>query len=631
MSSSQDVASVPTRAPGEEKSSVVSMVDLLRRLTGNRLHLLVVLATLVAFSLSYWVAYLLRFEFQIPPPYATFLLLTLPCVLLIKVIVFYANGIYKILWAYIGLKDLYRIMLASAFATGLVVTTNLILFPGLQVPRSVLVADGVLTFMTVGGVYGLLRSLREANARGEDSSVGSLEPVFIVGAGDAGEALLRELQRNRAVGIRVIGFLDDDPRKRGLLLRGVKVLGAVEDAEKLAGQLEVRKAFIAIPSSSGPVIRKIVNTLLAAKLAMKILPPLTKLSAEASFATQLRKVSIEDLLRREPVKLDMGPIGSSIRDKVILVTGAAGSIGSELCRQILEQHPSKVIALDLAETPLHALLLELDGRVKGSDIIPELADVTDQARVSGVFEKYHPDVVFHAAALKHVPLMEVHPREAVRVNVHGTRIVAEASRKNGVGSFILISTDKAVNPTSVMGATKRVAELLIRQFSEEGTHGTRYMAVRFGNVLGSNGSVLPIFKAQLEKRGPLTVTHPEMQRYFMTIPEAVQLVLQASVLGNGGEIFVLDMGHPIYIKDLAEDLIRLSGMIPGVDVKIVFTGIRPGEKLFEELHFISEEMAKTKHPQIAYFRDAKTCGISSVGVRLSEILAESGLGNILHS
>ena len=487
---SLNVAQKQFREP--RRFAVDRLISVARRLTGNRLHLLVVLATLFAFLASYSVAFLLRFEFSIPPTYTFLLTSTLPFILLIKLVVFYSNGIYKILWAYIGLKDLYKILMASVFATGLVAIANLIFVPWLMIPRSVLVADSVLAFLSVGGVYALLRSLREANARLEGRPVGLLEPAFIVGAGDAGEALLRELQRNRASSIRVVGFLDDDARKRCSSLRGVKVLGSVENAARLSADLGVRKAFIAIPSASGPAIRKVVNTLLAAKLAIKILPPLTKLSAETNFATQLREVSIEDLLRREPVRLDMAAIGESIRDQVVLVTGAAGSIGSEICRQILEQHPAKLVALDLAESPLHDLMLELDGRVKGSENVPELADVTDAGRIKGVFEKHRPLVVFHAAAMKHVPMMETHPREAVRVNVHGTRIVAEAARKYRAKSFVLISTDKAVNPTSVMGATKRVAELIIRKLSEESKE-TQFMAVRFGNVLGSNGSVLTIF------------------------------------------------------------------------------------------------------------------------------------------
>jgi FlaA1/EpsC-like NDP-sugar epimerase len=596
-----DTASTPVEANRGERFVHLAQAAL-RRATGNRLHLLVVAITLLAFSVSYWMAYLLRFEFIIPPSYSGFFLSTLPYVLLIKLIVFYVNGIYRILWAYVGLKDLYRILLTSAFATGLVTIINQVLFPWQLVPRSVLVADGLLTFLGTGGVYALLRSLREANARAEGRPTGTLEPAFIVGAGDAGEALLRELQRNRAAAIRVVGFLDDAPEKEGSSLRGVKILGRVDEAASLASELGVRKAFIAIPSAGGATIRKIVNALLAAKLAIKILPPLTKLSSEESFATQLREVSIEDLLRREPVRLDMAAISDSIRENVVLVTGAAGSIGSELCRQILDQHPSKLVVLDLAESPLHGLQLELRRRVTGTEIILELADITDPHRVRGIFGKYSPALVFHAAALKHVPMMEEHPREAVRVNVLGTRIVAEAAREFETSSFILISSDKAVNPASVMGATKRIAELLLHQLSKQGRGRTRFMAVRFGNVLGSNGSVLPIFRAQLARGGPLTVTHPEMRRYFMTIPEAVQLVLQASVLGLGQEIFVLDMGQPIYIKDLAADLIRLSGKIPETDVKIEFTGIRPGEKLFEELRFDSESMATTAFPQISLLR-----------------------------
>ncbi len=584
----------------------VLLFELARRLTGDRPHLLVVGATLLIFAASFVLAWLLRFEFAIPSVETTFMRGALPFVLGVKLLVFFVAGVYRILWAYIGIRDVWSILRASLVATAAVLLLNFLLFRDSMLPRSVLVLDGVLTFLAVGGLYVLLRHLRESAGSSHPIEVPA-EPVLIVGAGDAGEALLREIQRNTHMGARVVGFVDDAPQKNGHSLRGVPILGGTADLREIAYRHGVRKAFVAIPSAGGSVMRRIVTALLHAGLAVKVLPPLAKSAHAKGYVPQLRPVSMEDLLRREPIKLDDQAISAFIRDKVVLVTGAAGSIGSELCRQILDYHPAKLVALDLAETPLHDLLLELQSRVNGKLLVPELADVTDEARIGRVFDTHRPVVVFHAAALKHVPMMELHPREAARVNVGGTRILAEAARRGGVGGFVLVSTDKAVNPSSVMGATKRVAEMVVQAQNREGSG--RFMAVRFGNVLGSNGSVLRIFQAQLERGGPLTVTHPDMKRYFMTIPEAVQLVLQAAVLGKDGDILELDMGQPVRIVDLAEDLIRLSGLTPHVDIKIEFTGVRPGEKIFEELFQDSERMTPTAHPQVSCIRSERDAGL----------------------
>jgi FlaA1/EpsC-like NDP-sugar epimerase len=583
--------------PPEAALAISKIVSLARRLTFNRPHLAVVAATLGIFAAAFVLAYWLRFEFAIPARESSFVISAVPFVLLVKLIVFYLCGTYRILWAYVGIRDLFRLFRATVFASGGIVGVNFLIWRDQMAPRSVVVLDGVLTFLAVGGLYVLLRHLREA---GGLPSHGSAEPVVIVGAGDAGEALLRELQRNPLMGARVVGFVDDAPHKQGHSLRGVPVVGRTEDIREIAYRFGVRKAFIAIPNASGLVMRKLVTGLLTAGLAVKVLPQMGRTATSSGFVPQLREVSMEDLLRREPIKLDDQAISAFIKGKVVLVTGAAGSIGSELCRQLLECRPARLVALDCAETPLHNLILELRARVDEGVLIPELADVTHKERIEGVFQKERPAVVFHAAALKHVPMLESHPCEGVRVNVGGTQIVAEAAKRSGTWAFVLISTDKAVRPSSVMGATKRIAEMLIKTL--DGGQGTRFMSVRFGNVLGSNGSVLPIFKAQLARGGPITVTHPEMRRYFMTIPEAVQLVLQASVLGRGGETFVLDMGEAVRIVDLAKDLIRLSGLVPDVDVKVEFTGMRPGEKLFEEIRLDSEEVERTSHLQVFLLR-----------------------------
>jgi FlaA1/EpsC-like NDP-sugar epimerase len=569
-----------------------------RQVTGGRSHLLVVAASLLVYAVAYVVAHLLRFEFAIPDKELNFMAGTVAFAVMVKLIVFYGWGAYRILWAYVGLRDLLVIFQASLVGSIGLVAANYILHRQYMLPRSVVILDGVITFLGVGALYAALRWVRESEGQSAPERL-SDEPILIAGAGDAGETLLREILRNPLSGVRVVGFLDDDPAKRGRSLRGVPVLGKTGQAKEVARGLGVKKAYIAIPSAGGAVIKRVAGHLLEAGLAIKVLPPISELSGSPSLAPKLREISIEDLLRREPIKLDTKAISDFIKGKVVLVTGGAGSIGSELCRQVLDFQPARLAVLDRAESPLHDLILELKTRASSADVRPELADITDEAGVKAVFERHKPEVVFHAAALKHVPLLQDHAREAVRVNIGGTRIVAEAARAAGAGAFVLISTDKAVNPANVMGATKRVAELMIHHMSRQ-PGPTRFATVRFGNVLGSQGSVIPIFKGQISRGGPVTVTHPDMKRYFMTIPEAVQLILQAAVLGKGGEIFLLDMGKPVRIMDLAEDLIRLSGLVPGVDVKIEVTGVRPGEKLDEELKSNSEDFQATSHPQLSF-------------------------------
>jgi FlaA1/EpsC-like NDP-sugar epimerase len=542
-------------------------------------------------SLAWVLAFWIRFEFDVPAPFRPFMLWSLPSVLAFKSGFLGAAGVFRILWAYVGLPDLRAILRASAGACLALYVLNEALLPVGFVSGGVVVLDGLLTFLGVGGLYAALRTFREAGPRARSRRGPAAERLLIVGAGDAGETLLRELERHRAGEVEVVGFVDDDARKQGRRLRGVPVLGRLSEARAIARARGVRTVYVAVPGADGALFRRIAGPLLREGVAVRALPPIGDLSTASRFLPQLREVAVEDLLRRPPVRLDSEKISGFIRGKSVLVTGAAGSIGSELCRQVLGHRPSRLVALDCAETPLHDLLLEL----RAGSVCPELGDVTDFSRIRTVFEAHRPQLIFHAAALKHVPVCEASPREAVRVNVGGTRNVAEAALRARAEYFGLVSTDKAVNPSSVMGATKRAAELVIQR---RNGGATRFIAVRFGNVLGSNGSVLKIFRAQLARGGPLTVTHPEMRRYFMTIPEAVQLVLQAALLGQGGEVFELDMGSPVRIVDLAEDLIRLSGMVPGRDVRIEFTGVRPGEKLFEELYFDSELVQPTCHPKV---------------------------------
>jgi FlaA1/EpsC-like NDP-sugar epimerase len=569
---------------------------LARTITRGRPNLLVVPANLATLSLAWFLAYLIRYEFTVPGYVAGHWALTLPLVLAVHCVSFHANGVFRILWPYVGIRDALVILRGTACATAALYVLNWLVVPPGIVPRSVILLDGILTHGGICGLYLLLRYLRESRVRTQQGRLPRV-PALIVGAGDSGDALLREIERSKPFSVRVVGFIDDDPDKKGGLLRGIPVLGGVDQALAIAREHSVHQVLVALPGSGGAVLRQVVRPLLKAGLSVKVLPSLNNLSPTAPLVLQLKDVAIEDLLRRDPIRLEEGRIAAILKGKRVLVTGAAGSIGSELCRQILRYRPDRLVAYDWAETPLHDLMLELRTGANEKTVFPELGDVTDAVRVRSVFGEHAPDVVFHAAALKHVPVCEDHPREAVRVNVGGTRTVAEQAMRSSAGLFIMISTDKAVNPSSVMGATKRAAEFVIQELdAEDGP--TRFAAVRFGNVLGSNGSVLNIFKGQLGRGGPLTVTHPEMRRYFMTIPEAVELVLQAAVQGQGGEVFELDMGPPVKIVDLAEDFIRLSGLTPGRDVSIKFTGVRPGEKLFEELYCSSETVVPTTHPKV---------------------------------
>jgi FlaA1/EpsC-like NDP-sugar epimerase len=395
---------------------------------------------------------------------------------------------------------------------------------------------------------------------------------------------------------RPVGFVDDDPIKQKKKIHGIPVVGTIADTKKEADRLDAQEIIVAIPSSSTTVKQKILAASEGCTVPIKTLPSVRSLLGDSVLLQQVRPMNLDDLLQREPIQTDRQELHPLITGKTLLVTGAGGSIGSELCRQIAQYKPESLVLFERYENPLHSLLLELRAAFPEANILPLIGDVAVPDRVSEIFHQTAPDIVFHAAAHKHVPLMELNPKEAIRNNIIGTRVVAEVALKTGVDRFVLISTDKAVNPSSVMGATKRIAEHLVQEFNHAGL--TKFTVVRFGNVLGSNGSVVPLFSEQICKGGPVTVTHPEIKRFFMTIPEAVQLVLQASVMGRGGEVFVLDMGEQIKVADLARNMIVLAGLVPGKDVDIVFTGLRPGEKLYEELFEDGERVEPTTHPKI---------------------------------
>lgn len=513
-----------------------------------------------------------------------------------KVPVFYLCGMYSLGWRHVGLHDM--LLAARTAALGSVLLTLLVFVFGRLLtlpPLYVLIpVDFMATLCLVGGfrisgrVYAELRNGRH-----------SAHPkrVLVYGAGSAGEQLVRAMQSDVQHTYQPVGFIDDDVSKVGTTIHGVKVLGTGNDLGRISSAYRVDELLIAIPSADGPVIRDIVRQARGAGIkVMRSVPPLAQLFSRRLGLSELRDLQPEDLLRRKQVTINPSEVKGAIKGSTVLVTGAGGSIGSELCRQLLQFEPAKLLALDREETALFEIGRQLMGQHGGVDIGLLLADICDSAKIERIFAQHKPQIVFHAAAYKHVPLMEENPSDAIRNNVVGTRIVAEASLKHGVDRFVLISTDKAVNPTSVMGASKRLAENLVRELNSHDK--TKFVSVRFGNVLGSRGSVIPIFKEQLLSGGPITVTHPEMSRYFMTTKEAVLLVIQAAVMGQGGEVFVLDMGEPVNILELARDVIRLAGYEPDVDIPIVFTGIRPGEKLFEDLLTAEEGTLTTRHDKI---------------------------------
>jgi FlaA1/EpsC-like NDP-sugar epimerase len=553
----------------------------------------IILVHVGLWTLGYVLAFGLRFDFDPDHRYVETMYRWYPILLGIRVAVFWYAGLFRGMWKYTGARDLKALVVATTASSIALFAALGILFQ--TFPRSVLTIEWALGLILVGGARFAYRTF---TADLQPAPPKDVKPVrlIIVGAGDAGEALLREVQRNHAARFDVVGFVDDNPAKVHAYIHGVKVLGTVDQLPALVAGHDVEEVVIAAPSAAGAQMRRIVDRCKASGARFKTIPGLDQLIDGRISLSQIRNVDIEDLLGRDPVVLDMAAISAAMRGRVIMVTGAGGSIGSELCRQVCRFGPASLLLVERTENNLFQIHRELEARHPEVPLVPCVADVGDPVRMKELFEGHRPVVVIHAAAHKHVPMMEWNPGEAVKNNVLATRTLADLADSHAVELFVMISTDKAVNPTSVMGASKRVAEIYVQALSQRSR--TRFVTVRFGNVLGSAGSVIPIFKEQIAAGGPVTVTHPEMRRYFMTIPEASQLVLQAGVMGQGGEIFILDMGEPVRIADLARDLITLSGLTPGEDVEITFTGIRPGEKLFEELAVNDEAATRTRHPKI---------------------------------
>lgn len=546
---------------------------------------------LVAVAVCWFLAYWLRFNLSLPEPYLDSAIETFALVLCVHAPAFWLFGLYRGIWRYASLMDLRRIILAVALAA-LVVAAGVFMFRVQSVPRSVLLLHPILLVLVMGGSRFLYRARRDHLLYGRMKLVG--EPVLVLGAGDAAERLVRELLHSSAW--TVVGMLSKDPSRVGHEFWGVKILGSIDELQKWAESLSVTKVIVAMPASTAAERRHAMEVAVQAGLSVLTVPSAEDMLAGRVAISQIRQVQLEDLLGREPVRLDEEGLNDWLRGRVVLVTGAGGSIGAELVRQIARFAPVRLVLFDMSEFALYQIEQEFVLRYPHVAIACIVGDVKDVALLDRVFAKYRPSTVFHAAAYKHVPMMEgENAWQAVRNNVLGSKRLAEAAIRHGADEMVLISTDKAVNPTNVMGATKRLAERVVALLQRDGA--TRFVTVRFGNVLGSNGSVIPTFREQIERGGPVTVTHPDIIRYFMLIPEAAQLVLQAGLMGQGGEIFVLEMGEPVRIVDLARDMIRLSGFSEE-DIRIEFTGLRPGEKLYEELLTDSEQTLPTLHEKL---------------------------------
>ncbi|RME73343.1 MAG: polysaccharide biosynthesis protein [Verrucomicrobia bacterium] len=547
-------------------------------------------------------AYLLRWDFSIPQSYVEQCLWLLVPVVVCKLLLLGSFGQFRAMLSYFSLHDFACIVVSNAVATAAMFVVWLFTTEGAAPPRGVILIDNILAVGGLAAVRLGLRILHNRSIRIAESPGRVFSRAVIIGAGDTGSALVNDLLTKPGFGVVPAFFLDDDPKKWGRQLHGIRIFGPIEKLPEMAQIEKVSEAILTMPGAGPRKVAEVIRLAQYAGLKTSIVPSFTQLAAGQVQVNRFRPVELEDLLGREPAVLDSESIDELIRDRVVMVTGAGGSIGSELCRQIAARKPKQLLLVDQSEVQLFQIEQELVSRTEEGVCQALVADVLDTARIHEIFGRYRPSVVFHAAAHKHVFMMERQPAEAVKNNFVGTHRLAQAARSFGVERFVLISTDKAINPTSVMGATKRLAEYAIQAAQSSPGNKTKFMAVRFGNVLGSSGSVIPIFKRQIAAGGPVTVTHPEVTRYFMTIPEAVGLVLQAATMGEGGEVFVLDMGTPMKIVNVARQLIQLSGFKPDVDIEIKFIGLRPGEKLYEELQHRGENLDRTAHSRVMRLR-----------------------------
>ncbi len=579
------------------------------RFTKNFFMILIFDVSLII--LSFYLAYLLRFDFNISLSHWKTALGLIPIILSVKLMFFFFFDLYRGMWRYTSLNDLVNVLKAAFGSFVILVLFVLWWYRFDGIPRSIFLIDLCFTILFIAGLRvsarfvlellsGRPTSLRELFFLFYDSfKKGKIKKrLLIIGAGDCGEKIYREIKDNAIISYKVLGFLDDDPLKLRRTIHGVSVIARVDDLEKTVLSTGVSEVIIAMPSVDAQRLREIIELCKKSNVKFKIVPGMGELINGKVTVKAIRDVQYRDLLGRKPVDLDKEKIGRYLSGKNILVTGAGGSIGSGLCKQIVKYSPDCIILFERAESPLYEIELELSRQFGHIKIYPCLGDVQDKFELAKVFEQFTPEIVFHAAAYKHVPMLELHPWKAVDNNICGTANLVETANKYGCEKFVFVSTDKAVNPVNVMGASKRVSEMIVQNFGITGKSSTHFITVRFGNVIGSVGSVIPMFKKQIKKGGPLTITHPEMIRYFMLIPEACQLILQAGSMGRGGEIFILEMGDPVKIDEMARDLIRFSGFTPDIDIKIKYIGLRPGEKLYEELMIDCEDVVPTCHESI---------------------------------
>ncbi|HTY35501.1 MAG TPA: nucleoside-diphosphate sugar epimerase/dehydratase, partial [Bacteroidota bacterium] len=575
--------------------SVSSKHDFLAAIFGDRKRIAVMMSDLGIITLSYMAAFLIRFEMQLPAAAVSKMIATLPLILAVRFACFWYFGLYRGVWPFASIYDLCSIVKGVGVSSLLIVLLLFLEGRFSGYPRSVFFIDGLLLVVLIGGTrfsFRLRKEMQHLRGRGG-------KRVLIVGAGEAGESILREMMKNPSLGYHPVGLMDDDRRKWHSLIHNVEVLGGVDCIKELVNRYRAEEVIIAIPSVTGSQMRRLVTECKGCGVAYKTLPGIADIIDGTVGIKALRDVDFEDLLGRPPVKLNAVGIEGYLAGKRVLITGCGGSIGSQLVRQIARFGPRSLILYDASEENLFNIQMELEHEIQFHEYHTVLGRVQNHIILEQTFERYQPDVVFHAAAYKHVPMLEINPWEVVFNNILASRLLMDAALAYSVERFVLVSSDKAVRPTNVMGASKRVTELLLQSMWQD---ATRFMAVRFGNVVGSSGSVVPLFKRQIERGGPVTVTDAKVTRYFMSIPEAAQLILQAGSLGRGGEIFVLEMGTPVKIIDLARDLVRLMGKEPDSDIEIKFTGLRPGEKLYEELLTAGEEVVRTEHDRIMVLR-----------------------------
>jgi FlaA1/EpsC-like NDP-sugar epimerase len=594
--------------------------------------ILMLIVDVFILAATWYAAHLIRFDFVIPGNWLSSCIRLLPFVLGVKVVAFFLLDLYRGMWRYTSIVDLSNIIKAATVSSLIIIAIILLRTRFVGFSRGIFLIDWCLTIIFISGfrlgirlTFDLLREDRPwRSAAGAvflplKKRRSDFKNLLIIGAGDCGEKIYREIRDNARLRYNVVGFLDDDKVKRGMKIHSIPVLGEIEDIGSVAKKIRADEALIAIPSANSDQMVRIVSLCKDSGIEFKTIPGMGELINGRVTVNAIREVAYRDLLGREVIRLDEKEIGAYLHSKSVLVTGAGGSIGSELCRQICRFRPKRIALYERAESYLYQLDLELRRNFPEVDILPQLADVRDRRQLEKAFEKAKPHVVFHAAAYKHVPMLELQPWKAVKNNIQGTRNLVDIAHKFDVERFVFVSTDKAVRPANVMGASKRVAEMLVQGQNGCEISDTRFMIVRFGNVVGSIGSVVPLFKKQIEKGGPVTVTHPEVTRYFMTVPEACQLILQAGSMGEGGEIFLLDMGTPIKIDDMARDLIRLSGFEPEVDIKIDYIGLRPGEKLFEELIIEGEGIVPTSHEKIMVL-EGRECNLDVLNGKIDELL-----------